>query len=339
GRKVGYTAPSIGGQAEVIQMALDSAGVKPETISYVEAHGTGTPLGDPIELAALTKVFGASANGPWCGIGSVKTNVGHLDAAAGVASLIKVALSLRHEMLPASLHYTKGNPAVDWANSPFYVVDKTQPWTHDQSLHPRRAGVSSFGIGGTNAHVIVEQAPAQRTSDAPSAEEVLVLSARTPSALQTMCERLAAHLEAHPSQKLSDVSFTLQQGRKAFDHRWSAVCGSTEQALRALRGDDVSLVRTGIATAGGRPVVFAFPGQGSQYVGMGAELYAQEAKYRETVDHCAELLKPQLGMDIRDALLGREGFEEKQLEETWLTQPALFVTEYALAQLWMSVGV
>uniref|UniRef100_UPI0009B8455B hybrid non-ribosomal peptide synthetase/type I polyketide synthase n=1 Tax=Paenibacillus polymyxa TaxID=1406 RepID=UPI0009B8455B len=339
GRKVGYTAPSIGGQAEVIQMALDSAGVKPETISYVEAHGTGTPLGDPIELAALTKVFGASANGPWCGIGSVKTNVGHLDAAAGVASLIKVALSLRHEMLPASLHYTKGNPAVDWANSPFYVVDKTQPWTHDQSRHPRRAGVSSFGIGGTNAHVIVEQAPAQRTSDAPSAEEVLVLSARTPSALQTMCERLAAHLEAHPSQRLSDVAFTLQQGRKAFDHRWSAVCGSTEQALRALRGEDVSLVRTGIATAGERPVVFAFPGQGSQYVGMGAELYLQEAKYRETVDRCAELLKPQLGMDIRDALLGRDGFEEKQLEETWLTQPALFVTEYALAQLWMSVGV
>ncbi|WP_198041865.1 non-ribosomal peptide synthetase/type I polyketide synthase [Paenibacillus larvae] len=339
GRKVGYTAPSVRGQAEVIRMALDSAGIGPETISYVEAHGTGTPLGDPIELAALTEVFGPAMDGPRCGIGSVKTNVGHLDAAAGVTSLIKVALSLRNDMLPASLHYTKGNPAVDWANSPFYVVDKAQPWTASGSAHPRRAGVSSFGIGGTNAHVIVEQAPAQRASDAPSAEEVLVLSARTPSALQAMCTRLASHLEAEPSQKLSDVAFTLQQGRKAFDHRWSAVCGSIEQALNALRGEDVRTVRTGLAKSGERPIVFAFPGQGSQYIGMGAELYVKEPVYREIVDHCAEFLKPHLGMDIRDALLEREGFEAKQLGETWLTQPALFVTEYALAQLWMSVGV
>ncbi|ARF67943.1 non-ribosomal peptide synthetase [Paenibacillus larvae subsp. pulvifaciens] len=339
GHKVGYTAPSVRGQAEVIRMALDSAGIGPETISYVEAHGTGTPLGDPIELAALTEVFGPAMDGPRCGIGSVKTNVGHLDAAAGVTSLIKVALSLRNDMLPASLHYTKGNPAVDWANSPFYVVDKAQPWTASGSAHPRRAGVSSFGIGGTNAHVIVEQAPAQRASDAPSAEEVLVLSARTPSALQAMCTRLASHLEAEPSQKLSDVAFTLQQGRKAFDHRWSAVCGSIEQALNALRGEDVRTVRTGLAKSGERPVVFAFPGQGSQYIGMGAELYVKEPVYREIVDHCAEFLKPHLGMDIRDALLEREGFEAKQLGETWLTQPALFVTEYALAQLWMSVGV
>ncbi|WP_163856832.1 non-ribosomal peptide synthetase/type I polyketide synthase [Paenibacillus elgii] len=339
GRKVGYTAPSIGGQAEVIRMALDAAGVGAESISYVEAHGTGTPLGDPIELAALTEVFGPSADGPRCGIGSVKTNVGHLDAAAGAASLIKVALSLRNELLPASLHYTKGNPAVDWANSPFYVVDRARPWNGGSPGQPRRAGVSSFGIGGTNAHVIVEEAPAQRASDAAAAEEVLVLSARTPSALQAMRERLAAHLEAEPLAKLSDVAFTLQQGRKAFGHRWSAVCGSAEQALNALRGEDARAVRTGLADAGERPVVFAFPGQGSQYVGMGAQLYAQEPVYRETVDHCAELLIPHLGMDVRDALLGREGFEAERLEETWLTQPALFVAEYALARLWISVGV
>ncbi|NEN81344.1 non-ribosomal peptide synthetase/type I polyketide synthase [Paenibacillus elgii] len=339
GRKVGYTAPSVGGQAEVIRMALDAAGVGAESISYVEAHGTGTPLGDPIELAALTEVFGPFADGPLCGIGSVKTNVGHLDAAAGIASLIKVALSMRSGLLPASLYYTKGNPAVDWANSPFYVVDRARPWNGGSPGQPRRAGVSSFGIGGTNAHVIVEEAPAQRASDAASAEEVLVLSARTPSALQAMRERLAAHLEADPSAKLSDVAFTLQQGRKAFGHRWSAVCSSAEQALSALRGEDARAVRTGLADAGERPVVFAFPGQGSQYAGMGAELYEQEPVYRETVDRCAELLMPHLGMDVRDALLGREGFEAERLEETWLTQPALFVAEYALARLWMSVGV
>jgi amino acid adenylation domain-containing protein/non-ribosomal peptide synthase protein (TIGR01720 family) len=337
--KVGYTAPGVEGQAEVIALAQARAGVEPETIGYVEAHGTGTALGDPIEVEALGHVFGAAAKRGFCAIGSVKTNVGHLDAAAGVAGLIKTALSLKHREIPPSLHFEEPNPKIDFARSPFYVNRHLRPWEANGA--PRRAGVSSFGIGGTNAHVVVEEAPAPGTTGPSRPWQLLVWSARNAPALEEATTRLAEHLEANPSLELADVSYTLQLGRREFAQRRAAVCRDAEDARRVLAGGDPRRVLQGVASPRAEGVVFLFPGQGAQHPRMCEELYREERVFRGEVDRCAELLREELGLDLREVLYPLAGTEgaAARLGETWLTQPALFVVEWALAQLWLDWGV
>lgn len=330
--KAGFTAPGVDGQAAAIRRAHQMAGVDPATITYVEAHGTGTPLGDPIEIAALTQAFGPAAGRQYCGVGSAKSNIGHLDAAAGVTGLIKAALSVEHGCLPPTLHYRQPNPRIDFANSPFYVVDRLTPWQPEQN--PRRAGVSAFGVGGTNAHLVLEQAPA--APEAPPAElpQVLVLSARTPAALDRAAARLADHIERHPEADLARVAHTLQSGRTPLLHRRAVVASTREQAIATLRGGNPELSATGQASV--QPALaFAFPGQGAQQAGAGRELYRTFAVFRAAVDECAELLRPHLDGDIRAFLLD----ETSTLERTIDVQPAMFVIEYALAELWESLGV
>jgi acyl transferase domain-containing protein/acyl carrier protein len=342
--KVGYTAPSIDGQAKVIAEALAMARIESEMISYVEAHGTGTVLGDPIEIAALTKSFRARTEKKnFCAIGSVKTNIGHLDSAAGVAGLIKTILALKHKQIPPSLHFEQPNPQIDFANSPFYVNSTLSEWKTNKT--PRRAGVSSFGIGGTNAHVILEEAPVQeqgRQREQGRKYHLLVLSAKTESALETATANLVKHLQQHPEINLADVAYTLSVGRRMFDHRRIVVCQDLNDAVKILETKDPQQVFTHFQEPSEREIVFMFPGQGSQYVEMGRELYQTEPVFREQVDYCCEILIPILGLNLRTILYPREEqatVAAQQLTQTYITQPALFVIEYALAKLWMAWGV
>jgi acyl transferase domain-containing protein/thioesterase domain-containing protein/acyl carrier protein len=338
--KVGYTAPSVEGQAEVIAMAQAMADVEPETITYVEAHGTATPLGDPIEIAALTKAFRAGTQKKnFCGIGSVKSNVGHLNTAAGVAALIKTVLMLKHKMLAPSLHFKRPNPGIDFANSPFYVNAKLTEW--ERGATPRRAGVSSFGIGGTNAHVIVEEAPESGPPAPTRPAQLLLLSAKTSTALETATANLVEHLKQNPDSNFADLAYTRQVGRRAFSHRRMLVCQNADTAVSALGTLDPRSVLTAHG-AKERPVVFMFPGQGAQYLNMTRELYEVEPTFRRQVDVCSEVLSPLLGQDLRQLLYpesNRAGEVVDQLGQTAFSQPALFVIEYALAQLWMEWGV
>jgi acyl transferase domain-containing protein/acyl carrier protein len=336
--KVSYTAPSVEGQASAIAEALAMANVPAESITYVEAHGTGTALGDPIEVAALTQAFRSSTDKTaFCALGSLKTNIGHLGAAAGVAGLIKTVLALQHQALPPSLHFEQPNPAIPFADSPFYVNRRLTAWNPQGG--PRRAGVSSFGIGGTNAHVVLEEAPPMQVAPSRRQYCLLPLSARTPSALQAACQQLREHLEQHPEQPLADVAYTLQVGRRAFRHRAVLVGQQREQLIESLSQQNVSL---GEAVGQSPVTVFLFPGQGSQYVQMGRGLYEQEPSFRQWVDRGADLLHSLLGKDLRTILYpSSEQQEQAQhlLSQTKYTQPALFVIEYALAHLWMEWGV
>ncbi len=340
--KVGFTAPSLEGQAEVITDALAMADVDPETITYIETHGTGTALGDPIEIGALTHAFRAvTEKTGFCKIGAIKTNLGHLDTAAGVAGLIKTVLALHHKTLPPTLHFEAPNPKIDFANSPFVVNTATTAW--ETNGGPRRAGVSSFGIGGTNAHAILEEAPVALASGSSSRPwQLLLLSARTSTALETMTGNLRTHLQQHPELSLADVAYTLQVGRKRFDHGRLLVCQTLDEAVAALDTLPPDQVLTSHHEARSRPVVFMFSGQGSQYPDMGRDLYRQEPVFRETVDKCAAHLGPILGIDIRNIIYPDETQREtaaQQLAQTAYTQPALFIIEYALAQLWRSWGI
>ncbi|GET39923.1 type I polyketide synthase [Microseira wollei] len=342
--KVGYTAPSVDGQVEVVSEALTLAGVDPETITYIEAHGTGTSLGDPIELAALTNVFRDSTEKKgFCAIGSLKTNIGHLNTAAGVAGLIKTVLALQHKLIPPSLNFAQPNPQIDFTNSPFYVNTQLQAWQPGKT--PRRAGVSSFGFGGTNAHVILEEAPTGKKQGSKGAGEqgrkhqLLVVSAKTRSALETATANLAKYLNQHPEIDLADVAYTLQVGRREFNHRCMVVCKDIKDAATLLESQPVfAHCQENIK----RSIVFMFPGQGSQYANMARELYESEPVFREQIDDCAELLQPLLGRDLRHILYpdveDTEEFTEK-LQQTAIAQPALFAIEYALAKLWMEWGV
>jgi len=338
-RKVGYLAPSVEGQAEVIAEALDMAGVTADDVSYVEVHGTGTTVGDPIEIRALTRAFRkSSARSGYCGIGSLKTNVGHLDAAAGVAGLIKTVLSLEHGQRPASLHFQNPNPLIEFKDSPFFVNSRLVDWAAGGS--PRRAGVTALGIGGTNAHVVVEEAPRVQRPGQTGPYQLLTLSAKTEPAVQHACADLAAYLREHPELDLGDVAFTCQLGRQTFAHRRAVVAQDVGEAARALTGGDLKPTSPCPPKAPG--VAFMFSGQGSQYVNMGREIYETEAAFRETLDFCAERLEPHLGLDLRKLLYSAEDKIEnstEKLNETWLTQPALFAVEYSLARWWMSLGV
>ena len=336
--KVSYTAPRIDTQAVVIRAAQAVAEVNPETITYIETHGTGTALGDPIEIAALTQAFRSKTEKTgYCAIASVKTNIGHLDAAAGIASFIKTVLALKHKQLPSSLHFQQPNPQIDFTKTPFYVNTSLADWQTDQT--PRRAGVSSFGIGGTNAHVILEEAPVIISSSASRPWQLLILSAKTPTALSAIADNLASHLKQHPEITLADVAYTLQVGRQDFDHRQMLLCQTTAEAIQIL--DDGGQIFTQVAPKESREIAFLFPGQGSQYVNMGKELYTTEPVFRQHINHCCEILQPHLGLDLRNLLYPSPipNAQSPALSQTAYAQPALFVIEYALAQLWISWGI
>jgi acyl transferase domain-containing protein len=339
--KGGYAAPSVEGQAKVIIMAQAEAGIHPESISYVEAHGTATPTGDPIEVAGLTKAFRSRTDKKgFCAIGSVKSNVGHLDTAAGVTSLIKTALVLKHRLLPATLNFEKPNPKLDLENSPFYVNDKLTEWKAENA--PRLAALNSFGVGGTNAHAILEEAPPLTPSSPSRPWQLLLISAKTDTALDKSTSKLVAFLKENPDIDLADAAYTLQMGRRAFDHRRVVVCKDLNDAVDKLQSLDPKPAVTKIEKRIGRPVVFMFPGQGSQYVNMGVELYREEKTFRQHIDDCAEILEPLMGIDIRNVLYPTEQQREQaahQLKHTAIAQPAIFVIEYALSRLWMEWGI
>ncbi|MDF5732853.1 MAG: SDR family oxidoreductase, partial [Rhizonema sp. PD38] len=340
--KVGYTAPSVEGQTAVISEAQTIAGIEAETITYVEAHGTGTVLGDPIEIAALTQAFRTTTEKKgFCAIGAVKTNVGHLDAAAGVAGLIKTVMALKHKLLPPTLHFEKPNPTIDFANSPFYVNTTLGEWKTDGTK--RRAGVSSFGIGGTNAHVILEEAPTIEPSGKSRPWQLLLLCAKTESALESATANLVEHLLEHPSINLADVAYTQSIGRRAFEHRRMLVCQDINLVVSALNPLDAKQVFTSFIEPKARSVVFMFSGQGTQYIQMALELYQTEPTFKLEVDICAEFLLPHLGLDLRHVLYPSEELSDQEatqlLLQTAIAQPALFVIEYALAKLWMEWGV
>jgi amino acid adenylation domain-containing protein len=349
--KVGFTAPSVDGQAAVIEMALGAAGVDARSIGYVECHGTATPLGDPIEIAGLSKAFAASTDErQFCALGSVKGNVGHLDAAAGVTGLIKTALSLQHGRLPPSLHYRRANPQIDFAATPFYVNAALTPWPAGPVA--RRAGVSAFGVGGTNVHVVLEEAPTQRAVDASSAAiaaepprhaapQLLVLSARTETALAQIAKNLSGYLASHPELALADVAYTLQMGRRVFAHRSVVVARSATEAAGKLSGGEPSALATGVHTGPDASVLFLFPGQGSQYPNMGRDLYESQTEFRIWIDRCAEILAPLLQVDLRNLLYPSENAvdTDARLMATSAAQPAIFAVEYALAKLWLSWGI
>jgi acyl transferase domain-containing protein/acyl carrier protein len=325
--KVGFSAPSAEGQAVAVAQALGLAGVDPRTVSYVEAHGTGTTLGDPIEVAALTKVFGRDGDTGWCALGSVKSNIGHLSQASGVAGVIKAVLAMEHGQLPPTLHFTEPNPEIDFANGPFYVPTALTPWQPAGGV-PRRAGVSSFGMGGTNAHIVLEEAPTAPVTPVRPAE-LLQVSAKTGEALTAAVDRLATHLTTHPDLNLTDVAGTLRLGRTGHRHRAVVVARDVADAAAGLR--DRTRLRTG-EVADGIRVAFLFSGQGGQHAGMGAGLYEREPAFRAAVDRCAEAY---VG-DLRSVLFGSN---DELLRRTEFAQPALFTIGYALAELWRSWGV
>ncbi|MGA3564606.1 hybrid non-ribosomal peptide synthetase/type I polyketide synthase [Melissospora conviva] len=333
-RKVGFTAPSVDGQADVIAEALAVAAVEPGTIGYVEAHGTGTPMGDPIEVAALKSVFRGVPAGR-VGLGSVKTNVGHLDTAAGVIGLIKTVLALCAREIPPSLNFRTPNPELGLDDSPFHVVSARTPW----SGPVLRAGVSSFGIGGTNAHVVLEEAPPAVPSAGGRRRQVLPLSAATPTALDAAAARLAAHLRSQVDVPLADVAYTLQKGRLTLSYRRVVVGADPAEVAAAL---ETAVTPAGPESGSERQVLFTFPGQGAQRTGMGHALYATEPAFRAEVDRAAELLEPLLGEDLRRLLYPADderAAAEEKLRHTRYAQPALFVVEYALAKLWAAWGV
>ncbi|WP_346293418.1 type I polyketide synthase [Sphaerothrix gracilis] len=340
--KVGYTAPSVEGQADVVAEALAIAEVDPSSISYIEAHGTGTALGDPIEIKALNRVFQPSSVPTQnCAISSVKTNVGHLNTAAGITGLIKTLLALKHQQIPPSLHFQQPNPHIDFANSPFYVNTQLRNWQSNGA--PRRAGVSSFGIGGTNAHVVLEEAPPRESAQPSRPWQLLLLSAKTETALDTATANLATHLQQASDLNLADIAYTLQVGRPALAHRRLVVCQSadvTADVASVLESAEPPRVLTGQTTGEHRAIAFLFPGQGTQYPGMAQELYDSEPTFRAVVDQCCQLLTPKLDIDLREILFSSNSANyAQQLNQTRWAQPALFVIEYALAKLWMGWGI
>jgi len=331
--KIGYTAPGIDGQAEAILKARKMARVEPESIGYVEAHGTGTTLGDPIEVEALNQAFGKTPE-PYCALGSVKTNIGHLDSAAGVAGFIKAVLALRHRTLPPSLHFTAPNPKINFEGSPFYVNTTPKPW--ENAKFPLRAGVSSFGIGGTNVHVILEEAPVRPASSPGNPSQLLTFSGKTRSALAQNILNVGAFLGRNAGAGLADAAYTLNTGRAAFGFRKTVVCGAGDDVPAALAD---AAREAGLPTAPApdakRKIVFMFPGQGAQYGSMAADLFGQSPAFREAVQRCLDIVKAQSGKDLSPVLLA----DDEKVHQTEFTQPALFIVEYALASLLGAWGI
>ena len=323
GRSASITAPNQEAQAAVIRAALQSARVKPDDVSYIEAHGSGTSIGDPIEVAALASVFGERPPDRRIALGAVKTNVGHLAAAAGIAGLIKATLALKYGAIPANLHFRNPSPKIPWASLPFDVPTETRPWV--STTGRRVAGVSAFGWAGTNAHIVLEEAPASGESGAARSCTLLVLSAKSEAALEAATERLSRHVDEHPDESLADAAFTLAEGRSQFDYRRALIVrdGETE-SLPSRRAES------------GRRVAFVLAGVGEQAAGVGRTWYADEPVFRAAVDRCAAVLQAQLGLDLREVMFGAD---TGPLTDVRLAQPAAFVLDWALAQVWQAWGV
>ena len=334
--KVGYTAPSIHGQVEAILMAQKWAKVEPESISYIEAHGTATRLGDPVEVEALANVFGYSTE-KYCALGSVKSNIGHLDGAAGIAGLIKTVLALKNRKIPPSLHFETPNREIDFANTPFYVNTVLRDWRNDN--YPLRAGVSSFGIGGTNAHVILEEAPGQPPAPEGRKYQTLLLSAKTPAALQRVTDEFCNYLENSIDADLPDVAYTLQTGRRPFPYRRYVVCRDGREAISQLRSDTAINIDEPITDKLKYRKVFMFSGQGSQYINMCYDLYTHEPAFKEEADRCLEIIKDRSGKDLLPVLFNIGGGDPNHINNTEYTQPLLFVVEYALTRVLMKWGI
>jgi amino acid adenylation domain-containing protein len=338
-RKAGYMAPSAEGQAEVVLAAQERAGVDARTIGLVETHGTGTPIGDPIEVAGLTRAFRRhTADTGFCALGAVKANIGHLEAAAGVTGLIKAALALHHRQLPPVLHFERPNPLLELPQTPFFCPRELMPWPGTET--PRRAAVSSFGVGGTNAHVVLEEAPSAPAASSAKSVHLLPLSARTDAALSASAARLADHLERASGLSLADAAYTLQVGRQTLARRGFVVATSADEAVAALRSS--AAFRRGQPLAGAPSVIFLFPGQGSQHVDMGRGLYETEPVFKTHLDECAAILAPLLGVELRSFLFPPEAeraVREAELTRTRFAQPFIFSIEYALARWWKSLGL
>ncbi|MFA6010978.1 MAG: amino acid adenylation domain-containing protein [Desulfobacteraceae bacterium] len=340
--KVGYTAPSVQGQTEVIAMAQNMSRVDPATIGYVEAHGTGTPLGDPIEVKALTQAFRSKTDKKsFCAIGSLKSNIGHLDVAAGVAGLIKTSLMVKHGVLPPTLNVTTVNPELNMEGSPFYVNKALRSW--DDSMSPRRAGVSSFGVGGTNAHVILEEVPREELKNRQGQPWYLfTLSAQSAQALEQRRSRLCSYLSENPAQNAGDVAYTLQIGRKAFRHRSACVCKNVADAVNAFSSTDPGKFISGSCLADNRKAAFMFTGQGAQYVNMARDLFETEPIFKQHMMACSEILAPVIGCDLTALIYPEDNdgtYSQNRLNETEIAQPALFALEYSLARLFMEWGI
>ena len=340
--KAGYLAPSVGGQATAIRQALEEADVSAETIDYVECHGTGTYLGDPIEVSALTEAYRDSTEETgYCRIGSVKTNIGHLDTAAGIAGLVKTSLGLKHREIPPSLSYESPNPAIDFDSSPFMVNSQLTPWASHQG--PRRAGINALGVGGTNAHAILEEAPERgpsEESDFPF--HVLCISGQSKSALEANSAALASYLAANPEVDLADVAYTLKQGRRGFAKRRCLVAETATEAAALLRAADPRQVFTHDHLGADPEVVFSFPGGGAQYAGMARDLYETEPVFADWMDRGLDHLQPQIDYDLRALWLPEEGAEaaaNAKLQQPSVQLPLIMMVEYALAQLWISWGI
>lgn len=341
--KVGYRAPGMEGNIEVIAEAMDMAGIKAETISYIETNGTGTFIGDSIELDALTRVFRAQTDKKrFCSIGSVKTNVGHLAQAAGMAGLIKTALCFKHGQLPPSLNFETPNPKL--SDSPFYVNTKLSEW--QANAFPRRAVINSFAIGGSNACMILEEAPASTLASDDESERsfhILTLSAKSESALRNLAGRYENFLKHHPDTSFVNICFTANTGRAHSSHRFAAVADSTQQLYDQMRAVSSGKMPTECASghveSGIVPkTAFLFADQGSQYIGMGRKLYDTQPCFREALDRCAELLKAHLDLSILSVVFG-EGVNLSMIDESIYGQPAVFAIEYALAEMWRSWGI
>ncbi|MEQ1503481.1 MAG: beta-ketoacyl synthase N-terminal-like domain-containing protein [Myxococcota bacterium] len=334
--KHSFASPSATGQADAIASAYRECGVDPASVTFVEAHGTGTVVGDPLEVDSLHRVFGRGRGPGTVALGSVKGNIGHLDPAAGVASLVKTVLALEHRQIPPTVHFRRPNPRIDFDGGPFHVPTALTPWEPAPGA-PRRAGINSFGVGGANCHLIVEEAPPTESGSSPRPVQPVILSARTPAALDRMAAELADHLEAHPGLALADVAYTRALGRRAWPIRAAVVAEDGPSAVRRLRAG----VEGHRAEPNATPV-FLFPGQGSQAVGMAHELYAAEPSFRDDLDDCAALLYDALGVDLRDLLFPPDGdaaAAEAALTRTEIAQPALFAVCFALARLWNRFGV
>jgi amino acid adenylation domain-containing protein len=337
--KVSFTAPSISGQMGAILQAQQMAGIDPATIAYIEAHGTATALGDPIEVEALTQAFRTTTDATqFCGIGSIKSNLGHLTAAAGVAGFIKTVLAIYHRQIPPSINFDRPNPHIDFANSPFYVNTKLVDW----QLEPRRAGVSSFGGGGTNAHVILEQAPPSLAASPARPYQLLLLSGKTELAIDRLTTNLQDYCQQHPELNLADVAYTLKQGRKTYEWRRFIVARDRAEAIDNLATLPPHLTATHCTSNQQPELVFMFSGQGTQYLNMGVNLYRSAPVFQQAIDRCTEILQPLLDVDLRNLLYPaaiNSAISTELLNQTRYTQPALFAIEYALMQLWLSWGL
>ena len=349
-QKVSYSAPSVDAQSEVVAEALAVADVHPETIQYIETHGTGTNLGDPIEVTALTQAFqNQTAKKHFCAIGSVKSNIGHLDNAAGIAGLIKTSLSLKYRQIPPSLHFEKPNPKIDWENCPFYVNTGLKEWAPNTNAKgkpiPRRAGITSLGMGGTNAHVILEEAPPLKPSGESREWQLILLSAKSATALDTITAHLQTqiNLGVKDDFTLPNLAYTSKIGRRDFNNRRLVLCHTMEEAAEALEKQTPGRLWDSSCDMVERPVIFMFSGQGAQYIDMAKELYQKEPIFKANIDRCTEMLLPFLGLNLREMLYPENKEKGKKnselLQQTRYTQPLLFMLEYSLAQLLMEWGI